>query len=117
MKPADFRKIALSMPEAVESAHMGHPDFRVRNKIFATLFTRDDVEWGMLKLTPVQQKQFIKTDPDVFEPIQGGWGRGGATQVCIKAAKKESLRRAMFTAWLNTAPKSLIEEMGDADKG
>ena len=25
------------MPEATEGAHMGHPDFRVRGKIFATL--------------------------------------------------------------------------------
>ncbi len=34
---AAFRKLALSLPEAVEKGHMGHPDFRVRNKIFATL--------------------------------------------------------------------------------
>jgi hypothetical protein len=33
----DFRRIALSMPEAIESSHMGHPDFRVAGKIFATL--------------------------------------------------------------------------------
>lgn len=104
------------MPQAVESSHMGHPDFRVKNKIFATLFTRDDVEWGMVKLTPAQQKQFVKSDPEMFAPIPGGWGRGGATQVCIKAAKKEALRRALFTAWLNTAPKSLIEELDAEDK-
>ena len=35
--PAEFRRIALSFPEAVESAHMDHPDFRVDGKVFATL--------------------------------------------------------------------------------
>ena len=39
---AEFRRIALSMPEASEGAHMGHPDFRVKGKIFATLFWRDE---------------------------------------------------------------------------
>ena len=32
------RRIALAQPEAEERAHMGHPDFRVRNKIFMTLW-------------------------------------------------------------------------------
>jgi hypothetical protein len=37
MTTKDFRHLALSFPEAVESAHMNHPDFRVRGKIFTTL--------------------------------------------------------------------------------
>ena len=28
MTAAQFREMALSFPEAVEAAHMGHPDFR-----------------------------------------------------------------------------------------
>ena len=42
----DFRKLALDLPEAIESAHMNHPDFRVRNKIFATIWP--DESWGMV---------------------------------------------------------------------
>jgi len=30
MTAAEFRRIALSLPQAREAAHMGHPDFRVR---------------------------------------------------------------------------------------
>jgi hypothetical protein len=37
MTAKDFRQIALSLPESIESAHMDHPDFRVDGKIFATL--------------------------------------------------------------------------------
>ena len=48
---AGFRRVALSLPEVTEEAHMGHPDFRVRGRIFATLGA-PDAEWGMVKLTP-----------------------------------------------------------------
>ncbi len=37
MTPNEFRELALSFPEAIESAHMHHPDFRVGGRIFATL--------------------------------------------------------------------------------
>ena len=37
MTAAEFRRIALSLPETAESSHMRHPDFRVAGKIFATL--------------------------------------------------------------------------------
>jgi hypothetical protein len=33
----DFRRIALSLGGAEESSHMGHADFRVGGRIFATL--------------------------------------------------------------------------------
>lgn len=32
-----FRKFALALPDATESSHMGHPDFRLNDHIFATL--------------------------------------------------------------------------------
>ena len=37
MTAAEFRRLALSLPEAEEREHMHHPDFRVGGKIFATL--------------------------------------------------------------------------------
>ena len=70
MTADDFRKIALSLPEAIESAHMNHPDFRVRGKIFATLGYPDE-NWAVVKLTPEEQKSFVRADPDVFQPVKG----------------------------------------------
>jgi hypothetical protein len=32
MTAQEFRELALSLPEATEAAHMGHPDFRVRRR-------------------------------------------------------------------------------------
>jgi hypothetical protein len=66
--------MALSFPEASESSHLGHPDFRVRGKIFATLGYPGD-EWGMVKVTPERQETFVESGPEVFAPLKGGWGR------------------------------------------
>ena len=49
MSADEFRRLALSLPEAAEASHMDHPDFRVRGKIFATLGYPAD-GWGMVKL-------------------------------------------------------------------
>jgi hypothetical protein len=54
----DFRRMALDFPETAEGAHMGHPDFRVRGKIFATLWPNEG--WGMVKLTPEQQRILVQ---------------------------------------------------------
>jgi hypothetical protein len=106
MTSENFRSIALSFPEAVEKAHMGHPDFRVCNKIFATLGYPDE-SLGMVKLTPEQQAAFVKSEPEAFLPVKGGWGLRGATHVRLKKVKKPALQRALLTAWRNTAPKKL----------
>lgn len=107
MNADTFRRVALSMPHATEGEHMGHPDFRVNNKIFATLHAPED-HWGMVRLTPEQQEHFVHLHPDVFTPVKGGWGARGATQVLLKPAKVATLRPAMLAAWQNTAPRSLV---------
>ncbi|MGA2857046.1 MAG: MmcQ/YjbR family DNA-binding protein [Candidatus Sulfotelmatobacter sp.] len=107
MTANDFRKIALSLPEAEEHSHMAHPDFRVAGKIFATLGYPDKSR-GMVKLSPEEQHYFSKDYPDVFIPVKGAWGRRGATSVILKSAKKEVLTKAIQAAWRNTAPKCLL---------
>lgn len=86
---------------------MGHPDFRVRKKIFATIWP--DESWGMVALTPEQQRAFIDTHPAMFSPVKGGWGVRGATQVRLDAADEATLRHALFTAWRETAPKTIAD--------
>jgi hypothetical protein len=93
--------MALDMAEAVEGAHMGHPDFRVRNRIFATL--HHDRKFGMVKLTPDQQKTFVRGNPAAFAPEAGAWGRAGCTGVRLDAVDEVTLGEAMTLAWQNTA--------------
>ena len=109
MTANDFRRLALSLPETAEQAHMDHPDFRVGGKIFATL-NYPAKGWGMVKLTPEQQHYYAKDYPDVFVPVKGAWGRGGATSVHLKAVSKETLQKAISAAWRNIAPKRLAEQ-------
>jgi hypothetical protein len=37
MSASRFRKIALGLPNAIEGAHQGKADFRVKKRILATL--------------------------------------------------------------------------------
>lgn len=105
-----FRKLALAMPEAVEVGHMGHPDFRVGGRIFATL-GYPDAAWAMVKLTREQQEALVAAEPDVFAPVPGGWGKGGATNVRLRKAKLASVRTAMLAAWRNVAPARLARQV------
>jgi hypothetical protein len=95
-----FRRMALAMEDAIESAHMGHPDFRVHGKIFATL-SYPDTQRGMVALTPDQQQQFVRHDPQSFAPASGAWGRGGSTMVQLALVDEETLGEAMTLAWQN----------------
>jgi len=114
MTANDFRKLALALPETEERAHMNHPDFRVAGKIFATLGYPDKSR-GMVKLSPEDQHYFSKDHPDAFIPVKGVWGRRGATSVHLKAADKPTLRKAIQSAWRNTAPKRLAEKFSEKD--
>ena len=95
-----FRRIVLGLREAVESAHMGHPDFRVNGRIFATL--NDDQTRGMVVLTPDQQQRFIDEHPQVFQPENGAWGRSGCTRIHLEAVDEETLGEAVTVAWQNS---------------
>ena len=108
MTAHEFRKIALALPETEERAHMNHPDFRVAGKIFATLGYPDKTR-AMVKLSSEDQHYLSKDHPDVFIPVKGAWGQRGATSVHLKAAKKETLTKAIQAAWRNTAPKRLLK--------
>jgi hypothetical protein len=111
MTADEFRRLALSLPEVTEGAHMGHPDFRIGGKIFATLGPGE--QWGMAKLTPEQQTALVKTEPEMFQPVQGAWGRRGATYVLLETATAAAVRPALVTAWRNTAPKRLAPLLDD----
>jgi len=119
MTEASFRKLALTLPETAEASHMGHADFRVKGKIFATLPFEGDAEAkdnvpggvGVLKLTPDQQDEFIEAWPKCFEPVPGAWGLRGYTRVLLRATSAVILRRALDAAWANIAPKSVVARL------
>jgi len=105
---AKFRKMALSFPETEEQEHMGHPDFRVRGKVFATLGYPDE-QWGMVKLTPELQDGFMR-ESDAFVPAKGAWGRKGSTTVRLSAVEEQVLKRALEAAWRSAGSKPILKK-------
>jgi hypothetical protein len=108
MTQNEFRKLAMGFPEAIESAHMHHPDFRVAGKIFATLGYPDE-QSAMVKLSAADQAEFVRTNPDIFMPVKGAWGRQGGTTINLPTATTNNVRKALSAAWRNTAPKRLTK--------
>jgi hypothetical protein len=109
MTPNQFRKIALGLKDVIERAHNGHPDFRVRGRIFATL-GYPDWKWGMVRLTPDQQRTWVREHPDVFVPVKGKWGEQGSTTVRLDALDEETLGEAVTLAWQNTVAEEGARE-------
>jgi hypothetical protein len=112
MTAAGFRRLALALPEAVESAHFGNPDFRVGGKIFATLSLQTE-GYGVLLLSPEQQAGMVEDEPEIFSPVPGGWGRTGSTRVRLAKVAPDILEGALRVAWRRKAPKRLFRQLGD----
>lgn len=106
--PGQVRRIALSLPEAVEMSHFDQPDFRVRKKIFATLSAEKGQ--AVVKLGPEEQAMLVESDPKIFAPVPGGWGQKGWTAVTLQAANAAILKEAMTRGWRNVAPKALVKK-------
>jgi|GEM_PF-427397 hypothetical protein len=109
MTAAQFRRLALSMPQAEEHEHMNHPDFRVAGKIFASLGPAGS-DWAMIKVAPDEQRQLLHDEPDVFSAFAGAWGRQGCTRVHLPSAATTMLRPAVRAAWRNIAPQVLVDK-------
>jgi hypothetical protein len=104
MTPAEFRRTALRLQDTAEASHMGHPDFRVAGKIFATLgYPRTG--FGVVMLSPEGQAFFVRAQGEGFAPVRGAWGDRGATMVTLAPAKAALVRAALRAAWEHRRPK------------
>lgn len=93
----NFRKIALSFPDTEELPHFDLTSFRVKKKIFATFHEKHDR--AMVKLSPIDQSVFCAYDNNIFFPVPGGWGKGGATFVNMKKVRKDMFKDALSAAY------------------
>jgi len=106
----DLRAIVLALPEAVEGAHMGHPDFRVRDKIFATL--HPDGVTANFKTTPANLDALVAADPKTYRRV---WG-GRYLAADLRRVKRNALRALAADAWCLTAPKALVQAFLEAKR-
>src|SRR5688572_14073488 len=106
MTPAEFRRIVMSLAGVEEREHMGHPDFRVGGKIFATLGYPDD-RFGTIMVSSRDQALLVRDHPKAFKPAPGAWGCSGSTSVLLRLAPRPTVTIAVEAAWSRRAPKSL----------
>jgi len=95
----DFRRIALSMPEAEELTGLGYPNFCAGRNSFATI----EDSTAVLRLTRDQQATLVAMAPEMFAPASSGWGRLGRTIVRLGSGDEAILRDAVAAAWRNVA--------------
>lgn len=107
MDAAAFRDMALGLPEAAQSSHLGVADFRVCGKIFAQPAGKFGGS-AIIKLTHEQQEMMCGAEPSVFSVEPGHWGRLGWTRLAVDVADEVTARGALWTAWRNVAPKALV---------
>jgi hypothetical protein len=100
------RKIALSMPQAEERQHHAHPDFRVKNKIFATLWPTQ--ARAVIKLSVGDQTKLLQSSPRTFST--NAWSRQGWTNVHLQHISAKWFRDLVENSWRHVAPKRLIAE-------
>lgn len=108
MTAAEFRRMALRLPEVVEASHMNHPDFRVAGKIFATLGYPSN-RFGVVMLSPQDQDLMVRDYPKAFAPVRGSWGASGSTTVLLREAGKRAVAIALEAAWRKRAPKQKVK--------
>jgi hypothetical protein len=105
LAPEDFRAFALSLPESVELETWGHPTFRVRDKIFATL--GNEGETAGVKTTKLEQTALVGAEPGVFS-IPAYVGRYGWVNIKLDRVDADHARELIEEAWRQTAPKRLV---------
>ena len=92
-----FRTLALSFPDVEEQPHFNIPSFRIKKKIFATLWEKENK--AMLKLSLISQDVFCSYDNSIFYPVPGGWGKQGATFVSLAKVRKDMFKDALTVAY------------------
>ena len=98
------RRLALSLPEAVEQDHHGRPSFRVGGKIFATLW---DEEHMNVMLDEGGIRTAVHENPQTYEEVW--WGKKlAAVRVSLHRAESKALEQLLTEAWELRAPKRLL---------
>ena len=104
--PAELRAVIAGLPGAEERETWGHPTFRVRDKMFATM--ADDGSTATVKATPEEQAALIEGDPGTFG-IPAYVGKHGWIGFVTARVEPEDLEPLVLEAWRSTAPKRLVK--------
>ena len=108
---ADLRKLALSLPDVIEKETWGHPTFRVRNKMFASMAA--DATSGTVKSTMDEQQALTQSEPDTFF-VPAYVGVHGWIGIRLDSVDPEELDELVTEAWRMTATKRAVRAFDEA---
>jgi hypothetical protein len=91
------RQIAMSLPGTEEKDHFGMPSFRVNNRIFSTLWVKENRM--MIKLSLIDQSVFSSFNKNIIYPVPNKYGGMGCTFFELSEIPPEMLQDALTTAW------------------
>jgi hypothetical protein len=98
LSPDDARRLALALPGATEQDHHGRPSFRVKGRIFATLW--DERHMNVMVDEPGILTA-VETTPNVCQEVW--WGtRRAAVRVDLERATGTLLAELLTDAWEGT---------------
>jgi hypothetical protein len=107
----DFRALALALPDAVEKEAWGHPTFRVRNKMFATM--APDGTRASVKSTLEEQRALTQMEPGTFS-VPAYVGVHGWIGIELDRVDPDELREMVTEAWRMTATKRAVKAFDEA---
>ncbi len=96
MTVMEARSIHLSFEGAYESEHMGHPDFRVANGIFATLWPTQNR--SVLRLPRHLADTLAQDKPDTYRVVSRSEGMGWVS-VHLPNADVDEFRELARESW------------------
>jgi hypothetical protein len=99
---ADLRRLALALPGTSEAPHFDRAAFKV-DRTFVTLDASGRT--ANFKFTPDEQEFKCQLAPEIFAPIDNGWGRQGWTTATLAAANPEDLQAALQMAHAHAVGK------------
>lgn len=99
---ADLRRMALALPGTTEAPHFDRAAFKA-DRIFVTLDAAGRT--ANFKFTPDEQEFKCQLAPEVFTPIDNGWGRQGWTTATLAAASLDDLQAALKMAYAHAVGK------------
>jgi hypothetical protein len=101
----EFRRAALAFPEATEQETWGHPTFRVRGKMFATMSAEDDA--ATVKASREAQAALVGSEPETFS-VPAYVGQHGWIGIRLDRVDREEAAELLDDAWRATAPKRVV---------
>jgi hypothetical protein len=92
-----IKELIQSWPYTDEHPHFERMAFRVKQKIFATHWPKE--EYLMIVLTPIQQQVYIHAGQGHVTPVPNAWGKKGCTLFDLQHIESTLLIEALRLAY------------------